>query len=246
MRLQNKVAIVTGASLGIGSAIAKRFGREGAKVAVNYLKSENSANDVVREITSAGGTAKSFKADISKVPDIEQLTKEVLREWGNVDILVNNAGVFRTVPVMETTEEIWDEQLTLNLRSCFFLVKTLVPYWRESGGGKVINISSIAGTGAFPNCPAYCASKGGLVNLTRALAAELGKEQINVNSIAPGNVATALNAHVRGPGNEEYMALMKTLTPTGIDFLDVEDMTGTAVFLASDDSKMIHGETIVV
>ena len=246
MRLQNKVAIVTGASLGIGSAIAKRFGREGAKVAVNYLKSENSANDVVREIASAGGTAKSFKADISKVPEIEQLTKEVLREWGNVDILVNNAGVFRTVPVMETTEEIWDEQLTLNLRSCFFFVKTLVPYWRESGGGKVINISSIAGTGAFPNCPAYCASKGGLVNLTRALAAELGKEQINVNSIAPGNVATALNAHVRGPGNEEYMALMKTLTPTGIDFLDVEDMTGTAVFLASDDSKMIHGETIVV
>jgi len=246
MRLQNKVAIVTGASLGIGSAIAKRFGREGAKVAVNYLKSENSANDVVREITSAGGTAKSFKADISKVPDIEQLTKEVLREWGNVDILVNNAGVFRTVPVMETTEEIWDEQLTLNLRSCFFFVKTLVPHWRESGGGKVINISSIAGTGAFPNCPAYCASKGGLVNLTRALAAELGKEQINVNSIAPGNVATALNAHVRGPGNEEYIALMKTLTPTGIDFLDVEDMTGTAVFLASDDSKMIHGETIVV
>ena len=246
MRLQNKVAIVTGASLGIGSAIAKRFGREGAKVAVNYLKSENSANDVVREITSAGGTAKSFKADIAKVPDIEQLTKEVLREWGNVDILVNNAGVFRTVPVMETTEEIWDEQLTLNLRSCFFFVKTLVAHWRESGGGKVINISSIAGTGAFPNCPAYCASKGGLVNLTRALAAELGKEQINVNSIAPGNVATALNAHVRGPGNEEYMALMKTLTPTGIDFLDVEDMTGAAVFLASDDSKMIHGETIVV
>ena len=246
MRLQNKVAIVTGASLGIGSAIAKRFGREGAKVAVNYLKSENSANDVVREITSVGGTAKSFKADISKVPEIEQLTKEVLGEWGNVDILVNNAGVFRTVPVMETTEDIWDEQLTLNLRSCFFFVKTLVSHWQENGGGKVINISSIAGTGAFPNCPAYCASKGGLVNLTRALAAELGKEQINVNSIAPGNVATALNAQVRGPGNEEYMALMKTLTPTGIDFLDVEDMTGTAVFLASDDSRMIHGETIVV
>ena len=246
MRLQNKVAIVTGASLGIGSAIANRFGHEGAKVAVNYLKSENSANDVVKGITSAGGTAKSFKADVSKVAEIEKLTQEVLREWGNVDILVNNAGVFRTVPVMETTEEIWDEQLTLNLRSCFFFVKSLVSHWRESGGGKVINISSIAGTGAFPNCPAYCASKGGLVNLTRALAAELGKDQINVNSIAPGNVATALNAHVRGPGNEEYMALMKTLTPTGIDFLDAEDMTGTAVFLASDDSKMIHGETILV
>ena len=108
MRLQNKVAIVTGASLGIGSAIAKRFGREGAKVAVNYLKSEDSANNVVRDIASAGGTAKSFKADISKVPEIEKLTKEVLGEWDNVDILVNNAGVFRTVPVMETTEDNWD------------------------------------------------------------------------------------------------------------------------------------------
>ena len=246
MKLQNKVALITGASRGIGAAIAKRFALEGAKVAVNYLNSENAANEVVKEITSVGGVAKSFKADVATVPEIEKLVQEVLSEWGNVDILVNNAGVFRTVPVMETTEEIWDEQLSLNLRSCFFLVKTLVPHWRECGGGKVINISSIAGTGAFPNCPAYCASKGGLVNLTRALAAELGKDHINVNSIAPGNVATALNAHVRGPGNEEYIELMKTLTPTGVDFLDVEDITGTAVFLAGDDSRMIHGETILV
>jgi len=246
MKLQNKVALITGASRGIGAAITKRFALEGAKVAVNYLNSENAANEVVKEITSAGGAAKSFKADVATVPEIEKLVQEVLSEWGNVDILVNNAGVFRTVPVMETTEEIWDEQLSLNLRSCFFLVKTLVPHWRECGGGKVINISSIAGTGAFPNCPAYCASKGGLVNLTRALAAELAKDHINVNSIAPGNVATALNAHVRGPGNEAYSELMKTLTPTGVDFLDVEDITGTAVFLAGDDSRMIHGETILV
>ena len=126
------------------------------------------------------------------------------------------------------------------------MVKTLVPHFLENGGGKVISISSIAGTGAFPNCPGYCASKGGVVNMTKALAAELGKEKINVNSIAPGNVATPLNAHVRGPGNEEYIELMKTLTPTGIDFMDPDDMTGAAVFLASDDSKMVHGETILV
>jgi NAD(P)-dependent dehydrogenase (short-subunit alcohol dehydrogenase family) len=246
MRLEDKVALVTGSSVGIGEAIAKRFAAEGAKVAINYKSNDEAADGVVQAITNAGGTAKTFKADVSKVPEIERLVQAVIDEFGHIDIVVNNAGVFRTVPVMETTEEIWDEQLDLNLRGYFFMVKTLVPHFRERGGGKVINISSIAGTGAFPNCPGYCASKGGVVNMTRALAAELGKENINVNSIAPGNVATPLNAHVRGPGNEEYVELMKTFTPTGIAFMDPEDMAGTAVFLATDDSKMVHGETIIV
>ena len=244
--MQDKVALVTGSSVGIGEAIARRFAREGAKVAINYKSNDEAATGVVDGITADGGVAKLFKADVSNVPEIERLVQAVIDEFGRIDVLVNNAGVFRTVPVMETTEEIWDESLDLNLRGYFFMVKTLVPHFLEHGGGKVISISSIAGTGAFPNCPAYCASKGGVVNMTRALAAELGKQNINVNSIAPGNVATPLNAHVRGPGNEEYMELMRTLTPTGIDFMDPDDMTGAAVFLATDDSKMVHGETILV
>ena len=246
MRLEGKVALVTGASQGIGEAIAKRYGAEGAKVAVGYNSGAERARAVVAEIEKAGGTAKAFQADCSKVADCDRLIDEVVAEFGGIDILVNNAGVFRTVPIMETTEEIWDEQLDLNLKGCFFLIKRVIPEFRKAGGGKVVNISSIAGTGAFPNCPAYCASKGGLVNLTRAAAAEVGKENINVNSIAPGNVATPLNAHVRGPGNEAYMEQMRMMTPTGRDFLETEEMTGTAVYLASDDSSAVHGETVIV
>jgi NAD(P)-dependent dehydrogenase (short-subunit alcohol dehydrogenase family) len=246
MRLKGKVALVTGASAGIGEAIARRYAAEGAAVAVNYKSNDAAAAAVVKALTAAGAKAKAFKGDVSKVAEIERITKAVIGEFGRIDIVVNNAGVFRTVPVMETTEAIWDEQLDLNLRAPFFMVKALLPHFRQNGGGKVINITSIAGVGAFPNCPAYCASKGGLVNLTRALAAELGKERINVNSLAPGNIATQLNAHVRGPGNEAYVKQMADMTPTGIAFLDPDDLTGAAVFLASDDSKMVHGATLMV
>jgi len=246
MRLKGKVAIVTGGSQGIGEAIALRYAAEGARVAVVYHANDAAAQAVVGRIAAAGGEAKPVKADCSKVAEIERMTAEVIQHFGTVDILVNNAGVFRTVPVVETTEAIWDEQLDLNLRGAFFCVKAVLPEFQRKGRGKVINITSIAGVGAFPNCPAYCASKGGLEILTKALAAELGKQNINVNSLAPGNVATQLNAHLRQPGNEAYVDLMRTMTPTGRDFLSVEEMTGTAVFLASDDASAIHGATLMV
>jgi NAD(P)-dependent dehydrogenase (short-subunit alcohol dehydrogenase family) len=246
MRLKGKGAIVTGGSQGIGAAIALRYAQEGARVAIVYSRNDANAEGVAQSIRAAGGTAVTIKADCSRIPEIERMAAQAVEKLGRVDILVNNAGVFRNVSVEQTTEDIWDEQLDLNLKGAFFCVKALLPEFRKNGGGKVINITSIAGVGAFPNCPAYCASKGGLENLTRALATELGKLNINVNSLAPGSVATPLNAHLRAPGQEEYIRRMQIMTPTGRDFLLPEEMTGTAVFLASDDASAIHGATILV
>ena len=170
----------------------------------------------------------------------------VAEREGGIDIVVSNAGAFTTVPVEDTTEAIWDELLDLNLKGAFFLVKATMPHLLRRGGGKVVMISSIAGVRGFPNCPAYCASKGGLVNLTRALAVELAAKGINVNTIAPGNVETPINAHLRGEGQEAYVQLMRDRTPTGRAFLDPTDIAGAALFLASDDAKAMHGAILLV
>ena len=245
-KLSTKVAIVTGGSQGIGEAIARRFASDGAAVAIVYSRNDAMAARVVEDIAAAGGTAAAFKADCADIEAIEQLMGNVADQFGGIDILVNNAGVFRTVPIRETTEAIWDEQIDLNLKGLFFCSKAVLPYFDRRGGGKIINVSSIAGVSAFPNCAAYCASKGGVVNLTKAFAAELARENINVNSIAPGNVATPLNAHVRGPENEAYERRMADRTPTGRSFMDPADMAGAAAFLASDDAMGIHGAVLMV
>lgn len=246
MRLRNKVAVVTGGSQGIGEAIARRYAQEGAQVAIVFSRNDDNARRVVEEITQNGGYAKAFRGDCSVTADIRRLIDEIAGHFGGIDILVNNAGVFRTVPIEETTETIWDEQIDLNLKGTFFCSQAVLPHLRMRGGGAIINISSIAGVGAFPNCAAYCASKGGVVNLTKAFAVELAPEGINVNSIAPGNVATPLNSHVRGPGNEAYEKTMSDRTPTRRAFMDTSEMTGAAVFLASEEAKGVHGAILTV
>lgn len=246
MRLQENVAIVTGSTQGIGKCIAARFVREGAKVAVVASKDPERAKCAANDIRTPGGIAEPFVADFAKVAEIEKLAQDVIARFGTIDVIVNNAGIMHTASIEETTEEMWDAQLDVNLKGAFFMVRAALSEFKRRGKGKVINVSSIWGIGAGPKCPAYCASKGGLVNLTRALAVEIGRYNINVNSIAPGNIATPLNAHLRGPDMGAYVGLMRSLTPTGRDFLDPEEITGTAVYLASTDSDAVHGATIAV
>jgi NAD(P)-dependent dehydrogenase (short-subunit alcohol dehydrogenase family) len=246
MRLAGKVALVTGSTQGIGRAIAERYAKECAAVAIVSSHSLERAESVASAIRESGGKAEAFVADCSKVPEVRRLANDVLKRFGTVDILVNNAGIMHTAAIEDTTEQKWDEQLDLNLKGSFFLTQACLPEFKRKGRGKIINVTSIWGIGAGPNCPAYCASKGGLENLTRALAVEIGKYNINVNSLAPGNIATPLNAHLRGPDMGAYIAQMRALTPTGRDFLQPEELTGTAVYLASEDSDAVHGVTVTV
>ena len=244
MRLKGKVAIVTGSSRGIGACIARRYGREGARVAVHAHSQSGKAQGGADEIIAAGGEAQAFQADVAQVAECDRLAGEVISAFGTVDILVNNAGVFIGAPIEETTEEIWDSQVDINMKGSFFMARAVVPVMKAKGGGKIINVTSIAGTGGFPNSGAYCASKGGQVNMVTGLCLELAKHRINVNSLAPGNIITEMNAEYRAlPGYEEHQA---ALTPTGIGHMDPEELTGAAVFLASSDADQVHGANLLV
>ncbi len=244
MKLEGKIAIVTGGSRGIGACIARRYGQEGATVAVVAHTKRDRAEGVVAEIEGAGGKAGAFAADIGAVAECERLAQEVIAAYGTVDILVNNAGIFTPTPIEEVTEENWDAQHALNLKGAFFLTKAVVPTMKGKGAGKIINISSIAGCGGFPNSSAYCATKGGLTNMTKALCLELAADGINVNALSPGNIKTDMNVAFRA--DEAYDARQAELTPAAIGHMDPEQLTGAAVFLASADSDSVHGVDLLV
>jgi NAD(P)-dependent dehydrogenase (short-subunit alcohol dehydrogenase family) len=246
MKLAGTVAVVTGGSQGIGEAIARRYAAEGADIAIVSVGDQTNATRIVGDIEALGRRARAYVADCAVVAEIEMVVGHIAADFGAIDILVNNAGVFRGASIESTTEAVWDFQLDLNLKGTFFFARSVLPHLRLRGRGKIINISSVAGVGAFPNCASYCAAKGGVVNLTRALAVELAPEKINVNSIAPGNVATPMNAHLRSPGNEDFVLAQQKRTPTGRSYMQPEDITGAAVFLASSDSDWVYGAILMV
>lgn len=239
MEIKGRVAIVTGASRGIGRAIALALGREGAKVTVNYLKSEDKAKEVVRTIKEKyGSDAIAIKADVAKWDEVQKMVEETVKRWGTVDILVNNAGIFASHPILELPVEEWDRVIAVNLSGPFYCAKAVAKYMIEKGEGRIINISSIGGIFGFPNEPHYSASKAGLIGLTKALARELTPKGILVAAIAPGNTETemVLNA----PPDLKKRLLMP---PIG-RFAKPEEIADIVIFLIKHN--FISGETIVV
>jgi 3-oxoacyl-[acyl-carrier protein] reductase len=240
-KLTGKVAIVTGASKGIGAGIAKGLGAAGAAVVVNYASSKEGADRVVAEITGKGGKAIAVQADVSKTADVQRLFKEAKNAFGSLDVLVNNAGVFEFEPLEAVTEKEFHREFNTNVLGPIMTIQEAVKYFGPEGGS-VINISSVASTKPVPNSVIYAATKSAVDSITRGLATELGARNIRVNAIAPGGVETE-GVHRIGVVGSDFQKQMVAETPLG-RFGQPEDIAGVAVFLASEDSRWLTGERI--
>jgi 3-oxoacyl-[acyl-carrier protein] reductase len=238
--LKGKVAVVTGASKGIGAAIAKGLGAAGAAVVVNYSSSKEGADRVVADIKAKGGRAVAVKGDIAKAEDVRQLFDETKKAFGTLDVLVNNAGVYKFIPLEEITEDEFHREFNINVLGTILATKEAVKHFGPNGGS-VINISSIASAGA-PEAAVYSGSKGAVDAITRALAAELGPRRIRVNAIAPGGVETE-GTQAGGIMGSDFEKAMIASTPLG-RFGQPDDIARIAVFLASDDAAWLTGERL--
>lgn len=242
-KLAGKVAIVTGASKGIGAGIAKQLAAEGAAVVVNYSSSKDGADRVVTEIKNKGGKALAVQADVSKQADIERLFAEAKKAFGRLDILVNNAGVYEFSPLEGITGEHFHKQFDLNVLGLVLSSKEAVKYFDKSGGS-IINISSLVSTAAPAATAIYSATKGAVDTVTKSLAKELGPRNIRVNAINPGMVETE-GVHSAGFLESDFRKDLQARTPLG-RIGQVEDIAPAAVFFASSDSAWITGETLAI
>jgi 3-oxoacyl-[acyl-carrier protein] reductase len=242
-KLKGKVAVVTGASKGIGAGIAKALADEGASVIVNYSSSKEGADRVVAEIAARGGIALAVQGDVSKPAHIERLFSEVKKAFGRLDILVNNAGVYEFSPLEAVTEDLFHKQFNVNVLGLLLTTKEGVKHMGPEGGS-VINIGSGASSMRPPNSAVYTATKAAVDAITGVLAKELGPRKIRVNSINPGMIETE-GVHTAGLVGSDFQKMVETQAPLG-RVGQPDDISPTAVYLASSDSKYMTGETLLV
>jgi 3-oxoacyl-[acyl-carrier protein] reductase len=244
MLLKEQVALITGASSGIGRATAEAMAGQGARVGVNYCKNQAGAGQAVEAIRKAGGEAMVIHADVTRSTDVQAMVKAVRERWGRIDILVNNAGdLIARRTLADMTEEYWDQIMALNLKSAFLCVKAVWEEMAARRSGCIVNVTSIAGrNGGGPGAAAYAAAKGGLLTYTKGLAKELAPHGIRVNAIAPGVIRTPYHERYSAP---ELMQKFTASIPLGRAGT-AEEVADVIVFLASPAARYITGETVEV
>lgn len=241
LSLEGKVAIVTGGSLGIGAAIALSLAEAGADVAINYRKHDAEARAVVSQIESMGQRGLAVKADVSSFAEAAQMVRRVLEQLGRLDILVNNAGINWDGVIWKMPEEQWDAVINIDLKGCFNYIRAVSPIFREQTGGKIVNITSInALRGKFGQTN-YSAAKAGIIGLTKAVAKELGRYNVNVNAVAPGMIETEMMKEI--PEKFKQIAIDETVFGR---LGQPEDVAHVVTFLCSEAAKHITGEVIKV
>jgi 3-oxoacyl-[acyl-carrier protein] reductase len=241
-QLAGKVAVVTGASKGIGAEIARQLAAAGAAVVVNYSSSKGGADKVVDDISKAGGKAVAVKANVAEQADIQKLFAEAKKAFGRVDILVNNAGIYEFAPLEAITAEHFNKQYDLNVLGLLLATQEAAKHFGE--GGAVVNISSVVSTFSPPNTAVYSGTKAAVDSITRSLAKELGPRKIRINSINPGMVETE-GAHSAGITGGDMRTQIEAATPLG-RIGQPGDIAPAVVFLASDDASWITGETLYI
>ena len=242
-KLSGKVAVVTGASKGIGAAIATHLAAQGAAVVVNYASSKAGADKVVAQITSAGGKAIAVQGDVSRQADINRLFSETKQAYGHVDVLVNNAGIYEFGPLENLTEQHFHKQFNLNVLGLLLTTQEAVKHFPTTGGS-IVNISSVVGRHPVAGASVYSATKGAVDAITKSLAKELGPKKIRVNSLNPGMIETE-GLHTAGFAESDFRKQLEATTPLG-RIGQPDDTAKVAVFLASDDSGWVTGETLLV
>jgi glucose 1-dehydrogenase len=244
LQLQNKVAVITGSSLGIGSAIALAFAKEGAAVALDYRSHPDEAKEIVEQVEGFGGRAVSVRADVSDPGDVKNLIQKAVEEFGRLDVMVNNAGMHEKMPFLGTPLDVWNKTIAVNLTGAWLGCQEAARQMVNQGGsGRIINVSSVHEDLPMPTNSPYCAAKGGLRMLMRTIALELAPHNITVNNIAPGAVDTPMDAPLREDANQ----MQELLSEIPLQRMGKpEEVAALAVYLASEGAAYVTGSTFVI